>query len=170
MQDAGWIVRNDNVWVKPNPIPDQVRDRCSKSHEYVFHFVRQRFYFFNREAVGRPSRGKAKLPPLDTWSVPPTRGLNGHKAAFSQELVATPIRATTPNGGVVLDPFAGSGTTLVHARREGFRSVGIDLKKEYCEIMRRSLLAEDPPSGFRVASAGKHEGRRKALPRTSYET
>lgn len=144
MQDAGWIVRNDNVWVKPNPIPDQVRDRCSMSHEYVFHFVRQRFYFFDRDAVGRPSNGKAKIPPLDTWSVPPARGLNGHKAAFSEALVDTPIRATTPAGGVVLDPFAGSGTTLVHAKREGFRAIGIDLKKEYCETMRRSVLAASP--------------------------
>ncbi|WP_169789628.1 DNA methyltransferase, partial [Xanthomonas euvesicatoria] len=53
MQDADWIVRNDNVWVKPNPIPDQVRDRCSISHEYVFHLVKSRWYYFNKDAVGR---------------------------------------------------------------------------------------------------------------------
>ena len=53
MQDAGWLVRNDNVWVKPNPIPDQVRDRCSISHEYVFHFTRARWYYFDRGRVGR---------------------------------------------------------------------------------------------------------------------
>jgi site-specific DNA-methyltransferase (adenine-specific) len=172
MQDAGWIVRNDNVWVKPNPIPDQVRDRCSMSHEYVFHFVRQRFYFFNRDAVGRPSNGKAKIPPLDTWSVPPTRGLNGHKAAFSEELVDTPIRATTPQGGVVLDPFAGSGTALVHAKREGFRSIGIDLKKEYCETICRSVLAETPGRQNErqtktLFSTRKPEPRRAAAERRS---
>ncbi len=53
MQDKDWIVRNDNVWVKPNPIPDQVADRSSMSKEYVFHFVTQRFYYYNRPAVGR---------------------------------------------------------------------------------------------------------------------
>jgi site-specific DNA-methyltransferase (adenine-specific) len=44
LQDQGWLVRNDNVWVKPNPLPDQVRDRCSMSHEYVFHFTKSRWY------------------------------------------------------------------------------------------------------------------------------
>jgi site-specific DNA-methyltransferase (cytosine-N4-specific) len=53
MQDKDWIVRNDNVWVKPNPIPDQVRDRCAMSHEYVFHFVKSRWYYFDKEPVGR---------------------------------------------------------------------------------------------------------------------
>ena len=144
MQEAGWIVRNDNVWVKPNPIPDQVRDRCSTSHEYVFHFVSQRFYYFDRESVGRETGNTRKLPPLDTWLVPPTRGLNGHKAAFSEDLVSLPIRATTPKAGVVLDPFAGSGTTLAFARRLGLRSIGIDIKREYCQTMRDLTLQIEP--------------------------
>jgi site-specific DNA-methyltransferase (adenine-specific) len=135
MQERGWIVRNDNVWVKPNPIPDQVRDRCSMSHEYVFHFVRQRFYYFVREAVGRPGPGSKCLPPPDTWEVPPSRGGNGHKAAFSEELVSIPMRATCPPGGVVLDPFAGSGTALAYALKHGRRAIGIDLKPEYCDLM-----------------------------------
>jgi site-specific DNA-methyltransferase (adenine-specific) len=135
MQENGWLVRNDNVWVKPNPIPDQVRDRCSVAHEYVFHFVRERFYYFLREAVGRPGRRGTVLPPQDTWIVPPSRGGNGHKAAFSEELVSLPIRATCPPGGVVLDPFAGSGTTLAFARQQGHRAIGIDLKKEYCQLI-----------------------------------
>jgi site-specific DNA-methyltransferase (adenine-specific) len=142
MQDGDWIVRNDNVWVKPNPIPDQVRDRCSVSHEYVFHFVRQRFYYFLREKVGREIGNKI-LPPLDTWTVPPTRGGNGHKAAFSEELIALPIKATCPENGVVLDPFAGSGTTLEFARKHGYRAIGIDLKKDYCEIMKKSCVASN---------------------------
>jgi len=56
MQDQGWIVRNDNVWVKPNPIPDQVRDRCSMSHEYMFHLVKSRWYYFNKESSWRSWR------------------------------------------------------------------------------------------------------------------
>jgi site-specific DNA-methyltransferase (cytosine-N4-specific) len=134
MQDGGWIVRNDNVWVKPNPIPDQVRDRCCMSHEYMFHFVRQRFYYFAREVVGRPSLRGTVLPPNDTWEVPPSRGGNGHKATFSAGLVSIPIRATCPPGGVVLDPFSGSGTALEFAIGRGHRAVGIDIKREYCEL------------------------------------
>src|SRR5690606_1548175 len=112
MQDKDWLVRNDNVWVKPNPIPDQVRDRCSMSHEYVFHLVKERWYYFNKEPVGRISESGSILPPLDTWEVAPVRGRANHRARFSEELVKIPILTTTPPQGVVLDPFAGSGTSL----------------------------------------------------------
>ncbi|MFN4143656.1 DNA-methyltransferase [Aestuariivirga sp.] len=136
MQDKGWIVRNDNIWLKPNPIPDQVRDRCSMSHEYVFHFVKERWYYFDKEHVGRETESGSILPPLDTWEVPPVRGLHhGHKARFSEELVRIPVLSTTPKNGVVLDPFAGSGTSLLFARRNGFRSIGIDIKRDFCKMM-----------------------------------
>ena len=135
MQDNGWIIRNDNVWVKPNPIPDQVRDRCSMSHEYVFHIVKSRWYYFDKGAVGRETEGGGTLPPLDTWELPPVRGSQGHKARFSEELIRIPVNATTPVRGVVLDPFAGSGTALVYARKQGFRAIAIDIKRGFCELM-----------------------------------
>jgi site-specific DNA-methyltransferase (cytosine-N4-specific) len=135
MQDNDWIIRNDNVWVKPNPIPDQVRDRCSMSHEYVFHIVKSRWYYFDKSAVGRQTEDGKMLPPLDTWEVPPVRGSQAHKARFSAELIRIPINATTPLRGVVLDPFAGSGTALVYARKQGFRAIAIDIKKDFCELM-----------------------------------
>ena len=150
MQDEGWIVRNDNVWVKPNPIPDQVRDRCSMSHEYVFHFVKERWYYFDKNMVGRPTESGSILPPLDTWEIPPVRGgSNGngatHRARFSEELVRIPICTTTPSHGVVLDPFAGSGTSLMFARKHGHRCIGIDIKRDFCEQMVRQIReALDP--------------------------
>jgi len=147
MQDRSWLVRNDNVWVKPNPIPDQVRDRCSMSHEYVFHFVKERWYYFDKNAVGRTSETGTVLPPLDTWEIAPVRGQAGrHKARFSEELVRIPILTTTPTRGVVLDPFAGSGTSLIFALKHGFRVIGIDAKKEYCDLMIdqiKKLVIED---------------------------
>ena len=140
LQERGWLVRNDNVWVKPNPTPDQVRDRCSVSHEYVFHFVKERWYYFDKNAVGRTTESGSVLPPLDTWEIQPVRGQTGrHKARFSEELVRIPILTTTPPRGVVLDPFAGSGTSLVFARKHGFRVIGIDAKQEYCDLMVRQL-------------------------------
>lgn len=141
MQDMEWIVRNDNVWVKPNPIPDQVADRSCMSHEYVFHFVTQRFYYYNRIPVGRRTSRGTYMPPVDTWDVPISKGGTSHKASFSEELVRIPILATTPPRGIVLDPFAGSGTSLLFAKRNGFRSIGIDIKQEYCEVMRDSIRA-----------------------------
>nr|WP_274520838.1 site-specific DNA-methyltransferase [Ectothiorhodospira variabilis] len=142
MQDKNWIVRNDNVWVKPNPIPDQVRDRCSVSHEYVFHFVKSRWYYFNKEPVGRVSKTGSVLPPADTWEVAPARNTHEHKARFSEELVKIPILSTTPPGGVVLDPFGGSGTSIVFGRRHGFRVIAIDIKEEFCEFMVEQLRSE----------------------------
>ncbi|WP_210189317.1 DNA-methyltransferase [Saccharomonospora piscinae] len=139
MQDSGWLMRNDNVWVKPNPIPDQVRDRCSISHEYVFHMTKERWYYFDREAVGRTSKSGRTLPPLDTWVVPTSRGSKSHKASFSEGLVSVPVLATTPANGVVLDPFGGSGTTLRFARKHGFRSIGVDLNAGYCEEMATTM-------------------------------
>lgn len=142
MQDAGWLVRNDNVWVKPNPIPDQVSDRCSMSHEYVFHFTKERYYYFDKTSVGRPTARGTLLPPLDTWEVPPSRGNGHHKASFSTELIEIPVKSTCPPNGIVLDPFAGSGTVLLYARELGFRSIGIDISEEYCRLMVSNLMKE----------------------------
>lgn len=139
MQEKEWVVRNDNVWVKPNPIPDQVADRCCMSHEYVFHFVTQRFYYYNRIAVGRKTSKGTYMPPPDTWELPASKGGTSHKASFSEELVRIPILATTPPNGIILDPFAGIGTALLFARCNGFRSIGIDIKQEYCEVMRKAV-------------------------------
>ena len=143
LQDDGWLVRNDNVWVKPNPIPDQVRDRCSMSHEYVFHLTNSRWYYFNRLPVGREMSSGSVLPPLDTWEVPPSTGNGTHKASFSEDLVRIPILASTPPDGIVLDPFNGSGTSTIFARTHGFRSIGIDISREYCTQAAEALTHLD---------------------------
>ena len=157
LQESGWLVRNDNVWVKPNPVPDQVRDRCSASHEYVFHMTSSRYYYFNRLPVGRAMPSGSVLPPLDTWKVETSNG-NGvrHKASFSEELVKTPILASTPPGGIVLDPFNGSGTSTTFARAHGFRSIGIDLSREYCEHAAEALGHLD--AAFATESVEGHDG------------
>lgn len=154
LQDDGWLVRNDNVWVKPNPVPDQVRDRCSMSHEYVFHLTTSRWYYFNRLPVGREMESGSVLPPLDTWEVAPSTGNGKHKASFSEDLVRIPILASTPPNGIVLDPFNGSGTSTIFARTHGFRSIGIDLSREYCDQAASALqhldaaLATPPKEGY----------------------
>lgn len=121
MQDDGWLVRNDNVWAKPNPVPDPVRDRCSSAHEFVFHFTNSRWYYYDPEV----------LPRLDVWDSPTSAGQGSHRASYSVDLIDFPLRASVPPGGVVLDPFVGSGTTLVAARLQGLRGIGIDLSESY---------------------------------------
>ena len=61
------------------------------------------------------------------------------RARFSEELVKIPICSTTPSRGVVLDPFAGSGTSLLFARKHGYRCIGIDIKREFCEQMVKQI-------------------------------
>jgi len=143
LQNQGWLVRNDVVWVKPHPVPDQVRDRCSISHEYVFHLTKSRWYYYNRLAVGRRLPSGRVLPPLDTWEVPPAAGIGRHRASFSEDLIRVPVLATTPAQGIVLDPFNGAGTSMLFARKHGFRSVGIDLSEQYCADTARALKELD---------------------------
>lgn len=138
LQDDGWLARNDNIWVKPNPLPDPVRDRCSISHEHVFHFTKSRWYYFDQSRVGTQNSNGRIIPPTDTWIINASsgakKGKNAHKASYPLELIRIPIDSTTPENGVVLDPFMGSGTTLVYAKKKGLRSIGIELNPDYCKL------------------------------------
>jgi site-specific DNA-methyltransferase (adenine-specific) len=130
MQDDGWIVRNDNVWHKTNPTPDPVDDRSASAHEYVFHFVKNRRYYYNQEAVAVQSKGnkETKAPP-SVWTITSASTFKKHIAVFPEELVRIPIHATLPPDGVLLDPFCGSATTLIYALRHqlGAHLIGIDI-------------------------------------------
>lgn len=157
LQDAGWILRQDIIWSKPNPMPESVRDRCVKSHEYMFMFVKSQKYYFNYDAMrepatyaGKPRGGSknryksgntgadSKVYDMRTkrsvWSVQPSRVKGGntkHFACFPEKLIEPCIMASTPPGGMVLDPFAGSGTTGRVAKRLGMNSILVELNKEY---------------------------------------
>lgn len=130
MQEDGWIVRNDNVWYKVNPTPDPVDDRSSCVHEYMFHFVLSRRYYYNHKAVAVPCNGGRKVKPLPSvWQIPTATNFKKHVAVFPEALVQSPIRATLPRGGTLLDPFCGSGTALEYAVHniKKARGIGIDL-------------------------------------------
>lgn len=132
MQDHGWIVRNDHVWHKSVAMPDPAIDRCSVSHEYVFHFVLDRRYYFDLNAVAIQSKGGRPVNPPSVWSVPVGASQKKHPAVFPAQLVRLPILATCPPNGVVLDPFCGSGTTLATTLSlgQGRTAVGIDISPE----------------------------------------
>jgi site-specific DNA-methyltransferase (cytosine-N4-specific) len=148
MQDDGWIVRNDNVWYKPAPMPDPVSDRCALAHEYIFHFVKQRKYYFDAEAVAMPSNGKRdRKPPFSVWSVPTSSGQTmparkKHIATFPEQLVSLPVQATCPPNGVLLDPFCGSGTALLFAVKQSKErhAIGIDISEDALQEAKDSIL------------------------------
>jgi site-specific DNA-methyltransferase (cytosine-N4-specific) len=136
MQDAGWILRNDLIWSKPNPMPRPEQDRLRHAHEHWFHLVQ-------RNRAGRPSYfyelDKAEEGGLDVISVSPVAGTNGHSAAFPPVIVQRRIESTCPRGGLVLDPFCGTGRAVVEAVRLGRRAIGFERQAGYAKEARRTL-------------------------------
>ena len=59
LQDAGWYLRQDIIWHKPNPMPESVRDRCTKAHEYLFLLTKSPRYYFDHEAIKEPATNRA---------------------------------------------------------------------------------------------------------------
>lgn len=142
MQEDGWVVRNDNVWHKVNPTPDPAEDRSASAHEYMFHFVRRRQYYYNFDAVSVPSNGdRATKPVPSVWQIPTATNFKKHIAVFPEALVRIPILATLPPGGVLLDMFCGSGTALGYAVSlgEGRRAIGIDISAPALEEAKELL-------------------------------
>jgi DNA modification methylase len=170
LQTAGWILRNDIIWQKPNVMPDSVKDRCTRSHEYLFLLTKSPKYHCDMSAIreeavgtrGGSSFGKQSVSSKGTkaqsrtydrpdyktrnrrtvWTIP-TRSYHGaHFAVFPEKLVEPCVLAGCPKGGVVLDPFVGSGTTAVVCRRLGRKCVGIDLNREYLALASERIRKE----------------------------
>ena len=102
---------------------------------------------FGKGIKGGGKRKKIKLNPLgknpgdvtDYWSISTKPNHEKHYAAFNGELITKPILAGCPKGGIVLDPFCGTGTTGVRAIELGRKFIGIEGKKSYCKIAERNI-------------------------------
>jgi len=135
LQADGWYLRQDIIWSKPNAMPEPVRDRCTRSHEYVFLLSKSRTYFYDHEAVKESTTdGSALRNRRDVWSINTQPFKGAHFAVFPEALVEPCVLAGSEVGDVVLDPFCGSGTTGVVAQRLGRDFVGVELNPEYAEI------------------------------------
>lgn len=136
LQKKGWILRQDIIWYKPNAMPESIKDRCTRSHEYIFLFSKQRSYFYDFTAIQDLCilDNTKKKNKRDVWSIS-TVGYKGkHFATFPVELAQTCIKAGCPCNGIVLDPFMGAGTTAVAALHEKKHFVGIELNPEYVDL------------------------------------
>lgn len=140
MQERGWILRNDIIWHKTNPIPSGVRDRCISTYEHVFHFVKQRKYYYNLEGIQVASKQGKMKNCGDVWDIP-TQALRGtnHTASFPEELVERLIKAGCPPEGIVFEPFLGTGTTCLVAKRLGRESIGCEVSAEYLEYAKERI-------------------------------
>lgn len=135
LQEDGWYLRSDIVWHKPNAMPESVKDRPTRSHEFIFLLSKNEHYFYDREAVlevnGRNRRS--------VWSINTQPSSVAHFASFPPELVRPCILASTRPGDFVLDPFFGSGTVGVVCKEHERKYIGIELHPEYIKLANRRL-------------------------------
>lgn len=165
----GWYLRQDIIWHKPNPMPESVTDRCTKSHEHIFLLSKAERYFWNQVAmqeqgvypagtlaakgsVDRAAQeGVNARPPeykmyngmrnkRDVWTVATRPYAGAHFATFPPDLIRPCILAGSRPSGTVLDPFFGAGTTGLVALEEGRGFVGIELNPEYVALAKHRLV------------------------------
>jgi site-specific DNA-methyltransferase (cytosine-N4-specific) len=136
LQDDGWYLRADIIWNKPNAMPESVKDRPTRAHEYLFMLTKAERYFYDRDAVIEPNgRNLRSVWNINTQSFP-----GAHFATFPPKLVEPCIKASSRPGDFVLDPFFGSGTVGLAAKSLGRRYAGIELHPEYVALAIERLL------------------------------
>ena len=164
LQDDGWVLRQDIIWHKTNPMPESVTDRCTKAHEYLFLFAKQTRYYYDHEAIqekladdklrrtavsGQGNGELAKSARFGSaiegrnrrivWTVATQPYAGAHFAVMPPALVAPCILAGCPEGGTVLDPFVGSGTVVAEAVRRNRHGIGIDLNPNYLTLAQERI-------------------------------
>jgi DNA modification methylase len=167
LRNDGWYLRQDIIWHKPNPMPESVTDRCTKSHEYIFLLSKSKTYYYDAESIKEPvkqdwgtrdrTNGKyhnagtglnphtglqksyEKANKRSVWSVTTKPFHGAHFATFPPDLIEPCVIAGSPEGGIVLDPFFGSGTTGLVAMRNNRKYLGCELNSEYISIANERL-------------------------------
>jgi DNA modification methylase len=134
----GWLLRNAITWVRTNDLPHPTRTRLDNRTEMIFLLTRSRRYYFDRDSAGTGD---------DVWTIPLTRAIDGHPAAYPVELARRAVAAGCPPGGTMLDPFTGSGTTGVAALASGRRFVGIELDPGYAAAAAERIGLRPNPTG-----------------------
>ena len=135
LQAAGWYLRSDIVWNKPNCQPESVKDRPTKAHEYIFLFSKSEKYAYDPSAVRGPNRRNLR----SVWDINTRPFPEAHFATFPPELVENCLLLTTKPGDLILDPFVGSGTSAEVALKLRRRVIGIELNPDYVAIAQRRL-------------------------------
>lgn len=140
LQKDGWYLRTDIIWNKPNAMPESVKDRPTRAHEYLFMFTKDERYYYDRAAILDPNGRNRR----SVWDVNTQPYAGAHFATFPPGLIAPCIKASTKPGDIVLDPFFGSGTVGVVSNDLGRRYVGIELNPDYIELAKKRLATKKP--------------------------
>ncbi len=145
LQADGWYLRTDIVWHKPNGQPESVKDRPTRSHEYIFLLSKSERYLYDWQAMKEPTaNSKGERSRRTVWAINTTPCGGAHFAVFPPELVRLCILGGSLPGNVVLDPFLGSGTSGLVALQHGRGFVGIELKSEYAALARERIGKLNP--------------------------
>ena len=141
LQEAGWWIRSEVIWHKPNAHPESVGDRPTKAHETVFLLSKSQNYYYDVDAVRGPNGRRLRT----VWDIPtePLKRENGdaddHPAMMPMSLARRCVSITSREDSVVLDPYAGSGTTLLAAQELGRKWIGIELNPSFVDLIERRL-------------------------------
>jgi len=131
----GWYLRQDIIWNKPNPMPESVRDRCTKSHEYLFLLSKNQNYYFDVDAIRVVnSTGNKFKRRKSVWNVNTKPNKDAHFAVYPPELIEPCILSSSKENDIILDPFMGSGTTAMVAKSLGRYYIGCELHEEYVNL------------------------------------
>jgi len=171
LQKDGWYLRQDIIWHKPNPMPESVKDRCTKAHEYIFLLSKNVKYYCDMELIREPIKesnkgfimarartaqgalgGKNKhnmerrnykeikgANKRSVWTVTTKPFKGAHFATFPMDLIEPCVLAGCPEGGTVLDPFGGSGTTGIVAVNHNRHAVLCELNQEYIDLAKKRI-------------------------------
>lgn len=138
LQADGWYLRSESIWHKLNPIPESVKDRPHQSHEHIFLLSKSEKYSFDWDVLRANDTDRFR-PSRSVWSSAVNTGVKGHAAPFPVELIRPCVLASTKEGALVLDPFAGSGSVGVACKELNRRFVGIELIEENVTLAQTRL-------------------------------
>ncbi len=166
LRKDGWYLRQDIIWHKPNPMPESVKDRCTKSHEYIFLLSKSKNYYYDNEAIKEPAKdwgtrdrtngkyhnkgtglqphtGLSKSYPTknkrSVWTVTSKPYKEAHFATYPPDLIEPCIKAGSKKGDIILDPFMGSGTTAMVSKQLDRHFIGCELHDSYKTLINGRL-------------------------------
>ena len=153
LKQTGSFFRNWIIWYYT--FGQNQRKKFNRSHTHIFYFVKDENNFtFNADEIRIPSarqliygdsraNPKGKIPD-DVWGFSRVCGtfkerLGNHPCQMPEAVLERIIKASSNEGNIILDPFAGSGTTLSVAKKLNRKYIGIEVSKKYCEAIEKRL-------------------------------
>lgn len=139
LQDDGWYLRSDIVWNKPNAMPESVKDRPTRSHEYIFMLSKSERYFYDYEIAKEVGLNGKLRNRRSVWNINTQAFPGAHYATFPPKLIEPCVLASSNPGDYVLDPFFGTGTVGVVSSQHHRKYIGIELHPEYISLAAKRL-------------------------------